>query len=230
MNWSHFFRRTLPRQSCWLCHAPSDETVCRACTSNLPWSAELERCPCCATPTPGAGTCGKCLRTPPPQVSCHTLLSYQFPVNTLIGGLKFGQQLALAHWLAQQFWLGHPQLACQTDLLLPMPLHPNRLRQRGFNQAQLIAMELGRLYDLPVRTDLCERIKDTAQQAKLDLQERQRNVRAAFRCKERLDGLRVAILDDVITTGSTVASLGHTLLESGADNVSVWALAHTPPG
>ncbi len=154
--------------------------------------------------------------------------SYGFPVDALIHALKYGGNLALAPLLADRL----TRLASERerpDLLIPMPLHRARLRERGFNQA----LEIGRIVaaglGIPLEIDACRRIRDTAGQAGLSWKERRRNVRGAFACNEDLTGKRVVVLDDVMTTGATLDELGRALRRAGAVDVGTWVVARTLP-
>ncbi|MGH8282488.1 MAG: ComF family protein [Gammaproteobacteria bacterium] len=115
--------------------------------------------------------------------------------------------------------------AAKPDLLIPVPLHATRLKERGFNQALELARPVARHLRLPMDWELCTRNKNTAIQSKLDAVERQRNLRDAFSVRQSLQGAEVAVLDDVVTTGATVAALSKTLKQAGAATVRVWSLA-----
>ncbi len=111
------------------------------------------------------------------------------------------------------------------DLWLPMPLHANRIKDRGFNQAAEIARELSRQTGVPMQATLAARERDTPSQAGLKREARRKNMRGAFRCKADVAGLHVGIVDDVMTTGSTLDALAQTLKQSGADEVSCFVVA-----
>jgi ComF family protein len=113
-------------------------------------------------------------------------------------------------------------------LLLPVPLHKKRLKLRGFNQAIEISQVIGDICQIPTNTKICTRIKDTQDQKSLTAKERKGNINHAFAVNRDLDGYRIAIIDDVITTGTTVASLAGLLIKRGAISVEVIALARTP--
>jgi ComF family protein len=113
------------------------------------------------------------------------------------------------------------------ELLLPVPLHPARLRERGFNQAVEIARPLAQALGLPLDLNSCQRRRATAPQAGLEAIERRRNIRGAFALTRPLPARHLALIDDVVTTGSTVAELTRLLKRAGAERVEVWALAKT---
>lgn len=112
---------------------------------------------------------------------------------------------------------------------MPMPLHPGRLRERGFNQSLEIAKKISRWLDIPLSADACQRTRDTPSQAGLKWKERRRNVRGAFACDQDLSGKRIAVLDDVMTTGATLNEISRILKERGASEVSAWVVARTLP-
>ena len=113
----------------------------------------------------------------------------------------------------------------RADLIVPMPLSAARLRERGFNQAQEIARLVGRLRDTEVATHLCRRVMETPPQATLPWKARASNVRGAFVCDRDLSGARVAVVDDVVTTGATLNELARVLKRAGAAHVSGWSVA-----
>ncbi len=212
---------------CALCGAASpDRALCAACDADLPHHA-LPACPVCALPTPDGQVCGACLRRPPAFGRTLAAFSYGFPIDRLLQAFKYAGNLTLAEALAEplaRLAAAHPK----PDLLLPMPLHPARLKERGFNQALEIAKPLSRRLDIPLAADACRRTRDTPSQAGLEWKQRRRNVRGAFACDLDLAGKKVAVLDDVMTTGSTLEELGRVLLKCGAAEVSAWVVARTP--
>jgi ComF family protein len=180
----------------------------------------------CALPLPGGSTCGACLKRPPAYDEVHARYAYAFPVDALIHAYKYGGDLALARVLAAHLTGTEPPVA---DVLIPMPLAPARLRERGFNQALELARILGRRFDLPVLAQACRKVADTAPQAALPWTERARNVRGVFVCDAQLTGLRVAVVDDVMTTGATLNELARNLKRAGAVRVAAWVVARTLP-
>jgi ComF family protein len=146
-----------------------------------------------------------------------------------VGGAKFRSRLNLARLLGQCLADALRERGAEMpDLILPVPLHAKRLRERGYNQALEVARALGRELSLPVDARSCARVLSTPPQAGLEQKVRRRNVRGAFRVVRSPDADRVAILDDVVTTGSTVSELTRVLLTAGVDRVDVWAVARTP--
>ena len=143
----------------------------------------------------------------------------------LIGDLKFRSKLNRARLLGE--CLADSLITAgvrQPDALVPVPLHPERLRQRGYNQALEIARVLSAAFPLPLETSRCQRIRNTRPQVGLGGEERRRNVRHAFAVRGR-PPRHLALLDDVITTGSTAAELAQALLQAGAERVDLWAVA-----
>lgn len=222
------FNRLLP-PPCLLCGAPAPTRICERCDADLPWH-RAPQCPLCATPTPDGRTCGACLKRPPAFDRTHAALVYRFPLDRLIPQLKYRGRLAIAPALAG--WLA-PALAAapRPDCIVPMPLHPARLRERGFNHAGEIARHLASALDLPLALDACRRLRDTPPQMQLRHDARRRNVRGAFACADAVRGRHVALLDDVMTTGTSLDELAATARRAGARAVSCWVVARAlPPG
>jgi ComF family protein len=215
---------------CVVCGGPSADgaDLCRPCHRELPW---LERpCPRCGLPLPEpagpAAPCGACLRQPPPFSACHAPFLYQPPVSRLIASFKYRDRYSYGRALAIE--LARRVDAGAVDALLPVPLHWRRRWTRGFNQAEVIADQLGRMLTLPVHARWLRRRRSTPPQQGLDAQARALNLRGAFALDHAPTGLRVALVDDVVTTGATAAELSRLLLAAGAATVQVWCLARTP--
>lgn len=211
-------------QPCLLCGGRSPAgLLCRPCAAELP-RLGAECCPTCALPTPGGVVCGRCLRRPPPYARATAALRYEFPVDAMIQRLKYGGQSVIAGYLADAL---ADALAGQggPDLILAMPLHPLRLRQRGFNQAVLLAERLSRRLGIPVDAGACRRVRDTRPQVGLPVRERHKNIRHAFACDADLRGRRVALVDDVMTSGASLAELARVVARAGAVETSVWVVA-----
>ncbi|WP_295384760.1 ComF family protein [uncultured Thiodictyon sp.] len=224
---------TLFPPTCLLCGAPGahGRDLCAGCAAELPHNRHA--CPGCAlpfdTPLPAGTLCGACQRRPPPFVRALAALRYETPIPTLVGAAKFRGRLNHARLLGQLLAdaaLGLP--APWPEVLVPVPLHPARLAGRGYNQSLEIARVVGRALELPVDTACCGRVLATPPQAGLDEPARRRNIRGAFAAQTPCPWQRVAILDDVVTTGSTVSELARVLRRAGARRVEVWAVARTP--
>jgi ComF family protein len=220
----------LSARTCLLCGAASGARhVCSSCLGELPWHRQRQ-CPQCATPTPDGRTCGSCLKHPPAFERTHAALAYAFPLDRLIPRLKYQGRLAIAPALGE--CLAETVAACpRPDRLLAMPLHAIRIRERGFNHAAEIAREVSRRLDLPLDAASCRRIRDTPPQMGLKHDARRRNVRGAFACSDDVRGQHVALIDDVMTTGTSLDELAATLKRAGAREVTCWVAARTlPPG
>jgi ComF family protein len=195
--------------------------VCQACDTDLPRLGS-PLCRQCATPIPDGQLCGACLGAPPAFDRLVAAFEYGFPIDALIHALKYGRRLAVARFLAGAM---APLLDEGVDAVVPMPLSDARVRERGFNQAHEIAHYIGHARQLRVATAFCRRVTDTPPQAMLPWKERARNVRGAFVCTANLDGMRIAVVDDVATTGSTLNELSRVLKHAGASRVTGWVSA-----
>jgi ComF family protein len=214
-------------QDCTVCGQGSgDRLLCAACETDLPDLAG-PLCPVCATPTADGAVCGACQASPPHFDATTAAFRYAFPIEHLVQGLKYRHRLPLAGWLAEA--LAARIDAAGIDCLLPLPLSAQRMRERGFNQAQEIARPLARRLGLPLVSDACYRVHDGAPQASLPWKERQANIRHAFECRLDLSGKRVAVVDDVMTTGATLNEFARTLKLHGAGRVENWVAARTLP-
>ena len=216
----------MPAQPCLLCGATSMDGVwCSACDTTLP-RLDAACCPVCALPTWDGAVCGHCLHTPPHFKRTVAVYAYAFPLDKLVLALKYGSQFHLANNL------GDKLASCVThrpDCLVAMPLHPARLRERGFNQSLQLARRVGKQLSLPVLPNACKRVRNTPSQSSLPWKERDRNMRKAFSCSGKVAGKHVAIVDDVMTTGATLNELALALLNAGAIEVSAWVVARTLP-
>lgn len=174
-------------------------------------------------------TCGHCLKNPPAFERTLAALRYEFPLDALIQALKYRHQFALAPLLGTALAERARQSATRPDVLIPMPLHPSRLRERGFNQALELAKNVARELGLPLLAQGAERIRATPPQVGLAWKERAKSVRGAFACALDLRGKHVAVLDDVMTTGTSLHELALVLKKQGAAEVSAWVVARTLP-
>ena len=210
-------------QDCFLCAAPSrDSLLCPACSAGLPYLT-AERCPVCALPTPSASICGACLKQPPHFDATQAVFRYETPVDSLIQALKYAHRLASADFLGRT--LARLATPFRPDMILPVPLSRARLAERGFNQAVEIARPLATALGVPMELDHIHRHRDTTPQASLPWKERAKNIRHAFECEIDLTGKAVLLVDDVMTTGATLNELAMTLKTHGAARVENRVLA-----
>jgi len=219
--------------TCRLCgdHGSNGLDICDGCLGELP--ANDHCCSHCALPLPASiaaqQKCMDCRNKPPPFNRLLAPYLYQQPVDGLITNLKYGQQLVnsrlLGVLLADYILTRSSPLP---QLVLPIPAHPKRLRERGFNQASELTRQVASRLKLPWRSSLISRNRWTPPQQTLSRQQRLRNVSDSFQY-QAIKGIKhVALLDDVVTTGSTVAAATMALRSTGVEKVDIWAVARTP--
>ncbi len=226
--WSRLNQLFQPLARCRLCGAAHRGELCEPCRAELP--ALATACPQCAQPLEGtqAGLCGQCLAHPPSFDAARVPFRYAPPVDRLIAGLKFHERLSdgrlLGSLLAEAI-----AAAPRVDLLLPIPLHRQRLRERGFNQAAELARTVSSTTGIPVDYDALARVRAGSPQHQARRRERLRQMRGAFTWQDRQrPPARVALIDDVVTTGATADAAARCLKRAGAEWVEVWAVARTP--
>lgn len=220
---------------CPLCERRVDrhghDPLCAGCWAALP-RLRPPFCARCGRPLPGlppAEVCEACRRAPPPFAYARAVAAYRDGMREAIHQLKFRGRVALARplgdLLAEEGGAGVPVEAI--DGIVPVPLHPRRLAERGFNQAELLAARLARRWRRPLLTRLLVRTRPTRPQSELDEAERRRNVTGAFRARDpaAAAGRHLLVVDDVLTTGSTLGECSRVLLAAGARAVGVLALA-----
>lgn len=227
-TWRRLRHFVLPLR-CLLCGATGADGIdlCADCAAELPRNRSC--CMRCALPlaTP-AQLCGECQRRTPPWDAAWAPFRYGWPLDRLESRYKFGADLAAGRVLST-LWRREPSPIEPPQLLLAVPLHLGRLRERGYNQALELARPLARDLDVPLRHDVLQRIRLTDAQTELDAVGRRRNVRGAFALRASIAlPAHVAILDDVMTTGATLAECAHVLRRAGVSRVDVWALARAP--
>ena len=217
---------------CAICRQWCHGVLCQACVAHF--AAPVPRCARCALrlglPSPA---CGACLQEPPPFEHTVCVVDYGFPWDHLVNEFKYQSRPELAGALAELLAAAVARSAQDLpDVVLPMPLAPQRLAQRGYNQAWELARHVAKAVQLPAWPHGLQRPLDTAPQAGLGRAARQINLRTAFMVEPRhrhaLAGRRVALVDDVMTTGATVREAAAALLRAGAAAVDVWVLARTP--
>lgn len=220
---------------CELCRRWGPARLCPDCLSRF--ATPVPRCATCGLPLPlQAPACGECLRDPPPFDRTVCAVDYAFPWDHLIREFKFRGQIELAGMLAQRL-AGAAQLRSEHRVhwVLPVPMTNQRLRERGYDQAWELAHRVAATLQLPARADALVRTLDTVHQTELGRAARQRNLRAAFFVpgpqRAALQHTRVALVDDVMTTGATLREAAAALRRAGVAEVEVWVLARTPaPG
>lgn len=227
------------RRHCQLCDAANDHathSICTACEAELPWLGA--NCLICAVPLPAANAiCGACQKKPPAFARVEAPWRYAFPVDSLITRFKHQSQWPhgrlLSELLAEHLQHAFAEGLPRPDALLAVPLAQRRQRQRGFNQAQMLADWLGNALQLPVHSHWLQRQIDTPAQQGLDAATRKRNLRQAFVLTQRasIADRHLALVDDVLTTGATADIITRLLRRAGATRVDVYCLARTPrPG
>lgn len=219
--------------ACVLCGIEaSGARLCPDCLTLLEHSGLA--CARCAEPLPAATPlCGKCLKRPPAFDAAWAGFIYRAPFDHLVQRLKFNDALAVGRALAP-IWCAalHERLRAPgvvgPQALIPVPLHRSRLRQRGYNQALELARDLGDALDIPVLPQALLRTRPTAPMPGLDLITRRRNIRGAFGLGGDALPRHVALIDDVMTSGSTLNEAAKTLKRAGVERVEVWVLARRP--
>ena len=232
LKFKHIFNAIL-QQACILCasHKGGDHGLCSDCLQSLPWHTAA-KCPQCGLLSDGH-ICGHCLQSAPCFDATRALFSYEYPLDRLLQHYKYKESLHLADTFASLF-IKHlldaaPINQTQTDLIMPMPMHIERLKQRGFNQALEIARLISKHRQIKLDFTSCQRTRLTPPQASLPLKERIKNIRGVFQCDTNLQGLNIALVDDVMTSGASLNELAKTLKQAGAAHVECWVIARTLP-
>lgn len=217
-----------PRADCVLCQADlgeeSDSPVCPVCWDGMTFAPGLRRCSECARPMAGAGSiCSGCVAGAA-FGKVWALGPHIGPLREAIHHLKFGGREDLALMLGER--LG-AEIKAPYDFLVPVPLHRSRLRERGYNQAELVALGMRKIQNIPVSARTLVRLRDTGHQAKLDRASRHRNLDGAFGMRGPIPwrGKSILLVDDVLTTGATASAVAQLLRASGAAAVNLAVLA-----
>lgn len=221
-------------KQCLLCLNPTQNKylLCSGCAGDLP--INKYRCVICSIPfsTTQASekqlVCGKCQKNPPHYTTSLVPHLYETPIKQLITSLKFHSNLTYAPLLAQNFVnaIQHRKNNLP-ECIIPVPLHRQRLRERGFNQALEFSRIISSQINVPLDYTLCERKKTTPYQSGLSAKQRKQNLKNAFNVTKPHTYKHVAIFDDVVTTGTTVNELAKQLKQSGVETIEVWAIART---
>ena len=196
--------------------------LCSACETSLP-PLRPPYCKVCAQPAPPGVICWECFNAPPIIDGIRAPFIMEGTIRECIHSLKYHNLRAMAPTLASLLARWLETNAVPGDVLVPVPLHKRRLRSRGYNQSDLLAKELGKIAGLPVLDGVLVRTRETPPQVSLAREERARNVEGSFQCTADVRGLRANILDDVVTTGSTMSACSGALRAGGAE--AVWGLA-----
>jgi ComF family protein len=227
LKFNHLFFDGLLRSPCLLCLAANSSALglCQPCLDDLPWLPDA-LCSQCALPCTDK-VCGHCLSDPPYFDACYGVFSYQFPISALLQDYKYGSKLHLARSFA--LLLKNRVPLHTVDTVIAMPMHPQRLKERGFNQALEIARVLCAEQAQKLDFDSVQRQKHRPAQVSLSWQARLKNIKGVFKLQSasRIAGQRIAILDDVMTTGASLNELAKTLKQAGASHVECWIVART---
>jgi len=231
-NWLTNIQDWLLPRLCPACDDPAEpgHELCHGCEQSLP--VLQNACPRCAIPyehehAATHGECGACQKHPPAFARTIALYHYAPPVDYFIRALKFHRQLGLARLLGEQMAQRLLSETRRPDLILPVPLHRARLRERGYNQALEIARPVARALGAPLDYLSLVRVRPTAPQTGMTLAARRKNLRNAFRLRDpaAVRGRHVVLVDDVMTTGSTVQAAAQCLRHAGAETVEIWVVA-----
>lgn len=228
--WLNTLQHGLLPPTCLLCGADGagSRDLCAGCAADLPRNHTA--CPRCAAPFSISVTelCGDCHASLPDFDRAFVPFRYQPPLDALIKNLKFGGRLAHARLLGDLFAAALAERGGPLpDCIVPVPLHWLRLRERGFNQALELARTTARQFQIPLRANGLRRVRYTLRQTDLDARRRQTNPLGAFALGDPLPGQRVALMDDVITTASTIAECARVLRTGGATEIEIWAIGRT---
>lgn len=226
-KWPNIIQNWLYPPTCLLCGDPGGEDIdlCPDCLKSLPYN--IVACPHCAIPleTSVPEICGSCQKSPLVFHSAFALFRYEEPVRHLIHSLKFEARYPCARLLGVLMAEKLAALNEKPRAIIPVPLHSSRYRRRGFNQAIEIARTVSCRLGIPLDLRSCRRVRPTAAQTELSAKQRRKNVRNAFAVETAIEHRHVAILDDVITTGTTAGELAKILSQAGVPRVDVWACA-----
>lgn len=216
---------------CCFCevHTTSAQDLCSECKLALPWIEDrCYKCGLYLTSGLDSIDCERCRELPSKFDRLCALFSYQPPITKLVMGLKFGKKLAygriMGELLAEQVVTQWYQNLTLPEAVIPVPLHDMRLRTRGFNQALELLWPLHKQIEIPVLLDACIRVRKTTAQSQLDKTRRKRNLKSAFQVVKPIPFEHIAVMDDVVTTGSTVNALTHVLKEAGVTTVDIWCI------
>ncbi len=238
-GWLMRLARGALQNRCFLCGNMSHLEICRGCELDALETHldDAPRCSCCAAtlavlPAAAAAStarCAACHNAAPAFDATLAWADYAAPYDSLALALKFAARLSLAHWFARKLAQLADYADLRPELIVPVPLSRRRLAERGYNQAWEIARILARRLDAPASPHGVMRVRETAAQASLaDARSRRDNLRGAFAVTQRVAGLHVAVVDDVMTSGATLHTLAHQLKLAGAARVTNLVALRTP--
>jgi ComF family protein len=233
-KWPELLLDTLLPRHCILCGCSCNTSnICVPCSGELP---RIEHsCRQCSLPLshPDEFICKRCQTHPQPWDSAIAALVYDFPVDQMVRRFKFSRSLACGQLLSQELTEAISRRSAELpDAIIPVPLHRSRFFSRTFNQSELLARHAGKVLGVPVYGGILRRQRRTRAHSGLDAVSRKINIRGAFDCRvsgKKLSALKhVALVDDVLTTGATLAECTRTMKTSGIKRVSVWVSARAP--
>jgi len=220
---TELYRKVFPIP-CLLCGLAAERYgLCQPCIAELPVLGHA--CKRCALPVQNAQICGHCLRSPPYQNLSFSLYRYESTVRRCITAFKYNNQLHFSHLFAQQMAIFLSARPALPHCLVPIPLHPRRIRQRGFNQSAEVAKYLASALNIAYRPELLQRVRLTQSQSELPFQQRKKNMRNAFACKQQSLPSHIAIIDDVMTSGYTAGEAAKIFKRQGVEIIEVWTIA-----
>ncbi|PCI68474.1 MAG: phosphoribosyltransferase [Piscirickettsiaceae bacterium] len=226
-NWLNKIQSILYPYTCFLCNQPGNNQLDLCDTCHSGFSSLSICCDICgiAMKTKESHVCGRCLASPPHYDKITTLFEYQDDIKQLVLSLKFNAKVSAARTIGKLMASHFSNHHNMPDALLPVPLHKKRLRERGFNQSELIAEHLHQQLNIPLLQQFCIRTRNTINQTSLKAAERRQNLKNAFHCKNPQTIKSIAVIDDVVTTGSTANEIARTLKKAGVKHVEIWAFA-----
>lgn len=228
-NWLNIIQDYVLPPTCLLCGNAGwqNHDICLICQQHL-----LQNHHCCyqcgehfALPPAVPMLCGRCIAQPPAFDETHAPYIHQGAIRHLVTTLKFGATYKNARLLGQLLADQLRDSHRQPELLIPVPLHKSRYRQRGFNQSIEIARTVSKELAIPLDLSSCQRLRNTPQQSNLTAKQRRKNIKNAFAVVKPISASHVAIIDDVMTTGSTMDELAKVLKKAGVEKVDVWVCA-----
>lgn len=228
-NWLNIIQDCLFPPTCLLCGNPGHQSrdLCHACHNSLPYNHY-----CCyrcgeilETKNTTPYLCGKCHKQPPAYDETHAPFLYQGSIRHLIYHFKFNARYENARLLGSLLAEYLSESAEMPDCIIPVPLHPLRYRERGFNQSIEIARTVSRKLEIPLDLSSCRRDRNTEHQTNLPAKDRIKNMKNAFSMNKFISARHIAILDDVMTTGTTVNELAKILAKAGVQRIDVWTCA-----